>query len=123
MLLVAGRGEPESQGRAVQLDERSDEYLSVSTELIDTLRACHRQLVVDGAAAGRRPPKQDPTWDAMCRAIGRFASYGRASGLYPELVLVRLKQLLGDVAPGLTRESPLRGVLLRCCLDAYFPRS
>jgi hypothetical protein len=108
----------------VQLDERSDEYLAVSTELMDRLRACHRQLMSETPPSGRRGVQpQGPVWDAMCRAVSQFATLGRASGLYPESVLVRLKQLLGDAAPGLHRESPLRGALLRGCLDAYFPRS
>jgi hypothetical protein len=90
-------------------------------ELTRAFQACHRGLMTDASPVERRRVRApDPEWTTMCSAVASFTRRSRDGGMPPEQVLVRLKDLLSDAAPGLSRESPLRNAILRCCLNAYF---
>ena len=62
----------------------------------------------------------DECWDALRRTIEGYTRHAKASGAYPERVLIRIKQIATEHAPSLDRESPLREAIIRLSIAAYF---
>jgi hypothetical protein len=65
------------------------------------------------SAADATNPRE---WDAVHRAVTRFARVARQHGDSPSEIVMLVDTLLADAFPKLSRQSATRALLMQCCL-------